>query len=70
MILVFFVIGVLFLWHQPAHAYLDPGTGSMIVATILGGIGGLVVIGKIYWGRILVALGLRKKGEKKETPEI
>ena len=36
----------------PAHAYLDPGTGSMILQVILGGVAGLVVAGKLYWKRV------------------
>ena len=33
----------------PAYAYIDPGTGSMIVQILVGGIvGGLVAI-KLYW---------------------
>lgn len=33
----------------PAHAYLDAGTGSMLLQLILGGVAGLVVIMKLYW---------------------
>lgn len=40
-----------------AHAYLDPGSGSMLLQIILGGIGGLVVLVKLYWHRLLVLLG-------------
>ncbi|HEB88773.1 MAG TPA: hypothetical protein ENI85_04310 [Deltaproteobacteria bacterium] len=36
----------------PAQAYLDPGTGSMILQVILGGVAGLVVAGKLYWKRV------------------
>ena len=34
-----------------AAAYLDPGTGSMILQIILGGVAGLMVIGKLYWAK-------------------
>lgn len=37
---------------SPAQAYLDPGTGSLIVQIILGGIAGLMVAGKLYWARM------------------
>lgn len=33
----------------PAYAYLDPGTGSMLLQLLLGGIAGLLAIGKMYW---------------------
>lgn len=36
---------------NPAYAYLDPGTGSMILQLLLGGVAGLLVIGKLYWHR-------------------
>ncbi len=35
----------------PAQAYLDPGTGSMLVQMLLGGVAGALVIGKLYWHR-------------------
>lgn len=44
----------------PAYAYLDPGTGSMMLQIILGGIAGLLVAGKLFWHRILVFLRIRK----------
>lgn len=36
---------------SPAHAYLDPGTGSMLLQLMLGGVAGLMVIGKLYLRR-------------------
>jgi hypothetical protein len=43
----------------PAHAYLDPGTGSMILQVLLGGLAGLALAGRYYWHKILVALRIR-----------
>jgi hypothetical protein len=57
---------ILVLWSRPAYAYLDPGTGSMILATILGGVAGLLVMGKVFWRRILAAFGVGKQDEDKE----
>lgn len=37
----------------PAHAYLDPGTGSVIVQAVVGGIVGAAAIVKLYWTRIM-----------------
>ncbi len=42
----------------PAYAYLDPGTGSMLVQLLLGGFAGALVIGKLYWQRIKAFFGL------------
>ena len=36
----------------PAHAYLDPGTGSMMLQVLLGGIAGGLVVGRLYWQKI------------------
>ena len=36
---------------SPAHAYLDPGTGSMILQVVLGGIAGIAILGKLFWNR-------------------
>ena len=43
----------------PAYAYLDPGTGSMILQALLGGAAGVAIAGKLYWRRLLVMVGLR-----------
>ena len=43
----------------PAHAYLDPGTGSMILQLLLGGVAGLAVAGRFYWDRLLTLLRIR-----------
>lgn len=37
---------------RPAHAYLDAGTGSMVLQLLLGGIAGLAVIVKLSWHRL------------------
>ena len=42
---------------SPAHAYLDPGTGSMLVQILLGGLAGVLVIGKLYWHRVKAFFG-------------
>ena len=36
----------------PVFAYLDPGTGSMIVQLLLGGVAGALMIGKLYWQKV------------------
>jgi hypothetical protein len=42
-------IGVLL--ATPAYAYVDPGTGGMLVQLITGGVAGLLVLGRLYWRR-------------------
>ena len=36
-----------------AHAYLDPGTGSMIVQLVIGAVAVAGVTLKMYWRKIL-----------------
>jgi hypothetical protein len=36
-----------------AHAYLDPGTGSIILQMLLGGVAGAMVVGKLYWHQFM-----------------
>ncbi|WEX08830.1 hypothetical protein [Chelativorans sp. AA-79] len=43
-----------------AHAYLDAGTGSMILQVLLGGIAGLAIAGKLYWHKFLTVIGVRR----------
>jgi hypothetical protein len=42
-------------------AYLDPGSGSMILQAIVGGAAAVAVVGKLYWRRFLGFLRIRKK---------
>jgi hypothetical protein len=35
-----------------AHAYLDPGTGTILVQSLLAGIAGAVAILSLYWQRV------------------
>ncbi len=43
----------------PAHAYLDPGTGSMPVQMLLGGVAGAFMVGKLCWHRTMASFGRR-----------
>jgi hypothetical protein len=42
-----------FVWVSEARvdAYLDPGSGSMLVQLLLGGVAGAAVIMKLGWAR-------------------
>jgi hypothetical protein len=46
------VLAVSVISTTPAQAYLDPGTGSMILQATIGAIAGGLVLVKIYWGKI------------------
>jgi hypothetical protein len=49
--LVFGAIFVMASSAAPAWAYLDPGTGSMMLQLMLGGVAGALVVGKLYLHR-------------------
>jgi hypothetical protein len=41
-------------------AYLDAGTGSMLLQLLVGGIAAISVAAKFYWRRVLRLLRIRK----------
>ena len=42
--------------ERPAGAYLDPGTGSMLLQALLGGVAAVGVIARLYWHRMTAVL--------------
>jgi hypothetical protein len=53
----------------PAHAYLDPGTGSIILQGLIGAaVGGLFVV-KMQWARIKAWLASRQDTGSGEAAE-
>ncbi|MEJ2009037.1 MAG: hypothetical protein P8Z30_12925 [Acidobacteriota bacterium] len=44
-----------------AYAYLDAGSGSMILQLLLGGVAGLIVFLKVSWKWILEKFGIKKE---------
>jgi len=38
-------------FELPLHAYLDPGSGSMLLQVLLGGFAALGVAIRLYWQR-------------------
>jgi len=57
----------LFVFALPAHAYLDPGSGSMALQALLGGLAALMVVVKLYWSRLMKFFGLKKNSEPEAT---
>jgi hypothetical protein len=54
-----FALVLVHLSAPAAHAYLDPGVGSMALQLILAGFAGLAVILRLLWRRILVFFGFK-----------
>jgi hypothetical protein len=59
--------GVTLFFTGPAWAYLDPGTGSMMLQLLLGGIAGAMVVGKVYWHRVRGFVTSRFSGRSGEA---
>ena len=47
-------------WAPPAYAYLDPGTGSMLIQGIIGAIAAVGVALKLYWHKIKLMISGHK----------
>jgi hypothetical protein len=47
-------------------AYLDPGSGSMLLQAIAGGVAAVGVMGRLYWRRLRSALRLGKRPAESE----
>ena len=47
---------------SPAHAYLDPGTGSMLISAIIGVAAAVGLALKLFWYRLVGVLRGKKGG--------
>ena len=55
---------ITFLLKDPFLAYMDPGSGSLLLQLLLGGAAGALVFVKLFWSRLT---GLfRRNAEEKE----
>lgn len=58
--------GLLIVW-VPAHAYIDPGTGSALIAALVAAFAAIYTTVKLYWHRFVGMFG--SKSDKDEpTP--
>ena len=47
----------------PAHAYLDPGSGSLIIQSVIGALAAVGITMKLYWHKIKLKFGGRKSSD-------
>lgn len=59
------VAAALLVFEARAAAYLDPGTGSMLLQALLGGVAAVGVIAKLYWRRVTAAINGRLQRAKR-----
>ena len=48
---LFLVVGLIS-YTSPAYAYLDPGTGSMLVQGLIGGVAVVMSFLSLYWQKV------------------
>ena len=58
-----FFIGIILVEPDYALAYIDPSAGGLLVQILLGGIAGIGVLVKLYWGK-LTKLFRREKDDQ------
>ena len=47
-----FLIFSLIAYTSPAYAYLDPGTGSMLLTGLIAGLAAIISFLSIYWQKV------------------
>ena len=69
------IIGILLLLisvsiaaSTPAHAYIDPGTGSLIIQSVIGAIAAIGVTMKLYWHKLKLLFSGRSAQSKVDAP--
>jgi hypothetical protein len=64
---VCFLTALVFLMvTRSAYAYLDPGSGSMLLQLLLGGVAGIAVILQLFWRRILSIIGFKQNRHRND----
>ena len=52
---------------EAAYAYLDPGTGSMLLQALIGAVAGAWIVLRLYWDKIKGFFS--RFGRKRKSPE-
>ena len=50
------IVGLI-LYTSPAYAYLDPGTGSMLLQGLIAGLAAFISVLSIYWQKVKTFFG-------------
>jgi hypothetical protein len=62
------VVSLLILSSAPAFAYIEPGTGNLVLQLMFGGIAGVSLLFKLYWRKLVEALHHIKQACKTNNP--
>ena len=66
---IFLILIGVFCYAQDAHAYLDPGTGSLILQTLVALFLGAVFTAKLWWFRLKTFLSRIFSKKKREIDD-
>lgn len=61
-----FYLSIILFFSKPLYAYIDPGIGSLIIQSIVGGFAIAAGFISIYWNRFKVFLNSFFKKKKKD----
>ena len=56
--------------EAPVHAYLDPGSGSMLLQVLLGGFAAVGVVAKLYWHRVTALFHRKQVIAQSDDPPV
>jgi hypothetical protein len=62
-------IALIFTLTVPAYAYLDPGTGSIVLQAIIGGVAMVGATISVYWRKVRKFAASLFSGRKKEPTD-
>jgi hypothetical protein len=57
-------LAFLLFFESNAYAYLDPGTGSIILQAIIAGVASSIFVVKMYWYKLRSFLGFRNSSSQ------
>jgi hypothetical protein len=61
---VAFVLAACLLIASPAQAYLDPGTGSMLLSAVIGVAAAVALAVKMFWYRLIGLFRGKGRGDR------
>ena len=64
-----FAFCVVIVLTKPAYAYLDPGTGSMLLQGLIAAVAGGLAAGGMYWAKIKNFFSRKKAQPAKESKQ-
>ena len=69
MIRVAYAFFIVMVFNKPAYAYLDPGTGAILLQGLIAAVAGVIATGGIYWNKIKNIFSGNKEKHENQTDE-